>query len=423
MIAPLAADVFVCKPHSFHSDIMGNSPAVEGLAPVHLFASAGSWVEGKALQQLEQVAAMPGIRAVAGMPDLHPGKYGPVGCGILADCLYPQFVGSDIGCGMGLFRLDIPVRKLRLDRLAERLTGLDAPWDGDIDAALGEAGLAATGFDSALGSIGGGNHFCEFQVIEDIVEPEIAASAGLDAASVHLLVHSGSRGLGFSILERHLASGAAALDIDSDAGRLYRRDHDIALHWAALNRGIIALRAAEAARADARVIADLSHNFVELLSQQDALQDAAPLALHRKGAAPSDRGLVPVPGSRGTLSYLVEPLAAGRAETLASLAHGAGRKYDRASTHGRVSSKKSDLARLARNPFGGLVVCEDRDLLVEESPDAYKSIERVIADLEGFGLARVVTTFRPLVTFKTAHSKSARSEERRRARAVREDRR
>jgi release factor H-coupled RctB family protein len=353
------------------------------------------------------------------MPDLHPGKYGPVGCDILADRLYPQFVGSGIGCGMGLFRLDIPVRKLRLDRLADRLGGLDTPWDGDIDAALGEAGLAATVFASALGSIGGGNHFCEFQAVEDIVEPEIAAAAGLDADSVHLLVHSGSRGLVFSILERHLASGAAALDIDSDAGRLYHRDHDIAVRWAALNRRIIAMRAAEAARADATVIADLSHNFVELLPQSDANQHTTALALHRKGAAPSDRGLVPVPGSRGTLSFLVEPLAAGRTERLASLAHGAGRKYDRASTHGRISTKKSDLDRLARNPFGGLIVCEDRDLLVEESLDAYKSIERVIADLEGFGLARVVATFRPLVTFKTAQSKSARSHERRRAREVR----
>jgi release factor H-coupled RctB family protein len=247
--------------------------------------------------------------------------------------------------------------------------------------------------------------------------------AGLDAASVHLLVHSGSRGLGFAILDRHLASGGAALDIGGDAALLYHRDQDIAVRWAALNRRVIALRAAEAARADAASVTDLSHNFVELLSQEGAIPGAAPLALHRKGAAPSNRGLVPVPGSRGTLSYLVEPLAASRPETLASLAHGAGRKYDRASTHGRVSTKKSDLARLARNPFGGLIVCEDRDLLVEESPDAYKAIERVIADLVDFGLARVVATFRPLVTFKTAHSKSVRSDERRRARPTRGERR
>jgi release factor H-coupled RctB family protein len=145
--------------------------------------------------------------------------------------------------------------------------------------------------------------------------------------------------------------------------------------------------------------------------------------LHRKGAASSDRGLVPVPGSRGTLSYLVEPLAATRADTLASLAHGAGRKYDRASMHGRVRTKKSDIARLERNAFGGLIVCEDRDLLVEEAPDAYKSIDRVIADLVEFGLARVVATFRPLLTYKTATGKAVRSDAKRRANAHREERR
>jgi len=131
------------------------------------------------------------------------------------------------------------------------------------------------------------------------------------------------------------------------------------------------------------------------------------LALHRKGAAASDRGLVPVPGSRGTLSYLVEPLPPMRTEALASLAHGAGRKYDRGSMHGRVRVKKSDVARLERNPYGGIVVCGVRSLLAEEAPEAYKNIERVIADLIEFGLARVVATFRPLVTFKKAQSNVA----------------
>ncbi len=91
--------------------------------------------------------------------------------------------------------------------------------------------------------------------------------------------------------------------------------------------------------------------------------------------------------------------------------------------HGRVRAKKSDIARLERNPFGGLIVCEDRDLLVEEAPDAYKSIDRVIADLVEFGLARVVAMFRPLLTFKTATARPVRSDARRRAKPHREGRR
>jgi release factor H-coupled RctB family protein len=296
---------------------------------------------------------------------------------------------------MGLFQLDLAVRKLRVDKAADRLRALDAPWEGDVAGATAEAGLAPTPFDASLGTIGGGNHFCELQAIDEILEPEAAAKAGLDRSRACLLVHSGSRGLGFSILQRQLAAGAAPLDPASEIGRAYLAEHDLAVRWAALNRRVIATRATQAVGAACSAIADLSHNLVEVTGSG---------VLHRKGTAPADRGLVPIPGSRGTLSYLVEPVAAARPETLASLAHGAGRKFDRASMHGRIRTGKSDRAKLARNPFGGVIVCEDRDLLVEEAPEAYKSIDRVIADLAEFGLARVVATFRPLVTFKTAHA-------------------
>ena len=397
---------------------MGTSPEVDGRAPIHVFASSRSWIEGNATLQLDHVAGLPGVQAVAAMPDLHPGKYGPVGCAILADRIHPQLVGSDIGCGMGLFELDIPARKLRLDQLAERLGALDQRWDGGMDDALAAAGLQSTAFDASLGSIGGGNHFCEVQAIEEILVPDVAAQAGLDRHSAFVLVHSGSRGLGFSILEQVLRGGCTALDPVSSAGKSYIDAHDHAVRWARLNRRIIAERAATAARAELRLVNDLAHNMVELRSGVSG--DI--LALHRKGAAASDRGLVPVPGSRGTLSYLVEPLGTTRAETLASLAHGAGRKYDRASMHGRVRGKKSDVARLARNPYGGLVVCGDRGLLMEEAPEAYKSIDRVIADLVEFGLARVVATFRPLVTFKKAQTRAA-AEGERRPKSWKEDRR
>jgi hypothetical protein len=132
---------------------MGNSPAVGGRAPIHAFYSVRSWIEGNAIKQLEDVASLPGVKAVAGMPDLHPGKYGPVGCSVLADRISPLLVGSDIGCGMGLFQLDLAVRKLRTDKAAERLHALDAPWNGSVAEALAEAGLAPTPFDASLGTI------------------------------------------------------------------------------------------------------------------------------------------------------------------------------------------------------------------------------------------------------------------------------
>lgn len=389
---------------------MGTSLKVDGSAPVHVFASSKAWIEGNALQQLNHVAGLAGVKAVAAMPDLHPGKYGPVGSAILADCVYPQLAGSDIGCGMGLFKLDAAARDLRLEKLSGKLRMLDEPWAGDTARMLQQAGLVASAFDASLGSIGGGNHFCEVQAIEEIMAPDTAEHAGLARDAAFVLVHSGSRGLGHAILQKHLPNGMVPLRTNDPGLAAYMGEHDHALAWARLNRATIAMRAGEAAKADVTCVTDVPHNFIETVEGG---------YLHRKGAASATQGLVPVPGSRGTLSYLVEPLA--HPDALASLAHGAGRKFERGSMHGRVEKTKSAIARLQRNPFGGFVVCEDRDLLIEEAPDAYKSITRVIEDLTTFGLARVVASFRPLVTFKTARSKEAREKVNHRVRRETED--
>lgn len=391
---------------------MGNSLSVDGGAPIHMFTSSKAWIEGDATRQLQQVSCFDGVTAVAAMPDLHPGKFGPVGCAVLSQHVYPSLVGADIGCGMGLFALDLAVRRVRPDKAAERLRALGGSWEGDAAARLEEMGLGSSAFDGSLGTIGGGNHFCELQAIDEIFDAQAAAAAGLDCDRTYVLVHSGSRGLGFSILERFLAGSKSSFQPECEEGRAYLAAHDDAVRWAKLNRQVIAERAAEALSADVGCLADLSHNFAE----QTAIG-----VLHRKGVASSDRGLVPVPGSRGALSYVMKPASNAPVESLASMAHGAGRKYERGAMHGRVGRKRSDVERLQRNPFGGLVVCEDRNLLVEEAPEAYKSIGQVVDDLVTFGLASVVATFRPLLTFKSIRDderkKRANGNDRREARA------
>src|SRR5262249_61420022 len=122
--------------------------------------------------------------------------------------IHPQLVGSDIGCGMGLFQLDVAIGRLHLDKAAARLSVLDAPWQGNIAQTVADAGLAPTAFDGALGTIGGANHFCEIQAIEEIVVPEVAATAGLDRSPAYLLAHSRSPGLGLFILHPPVAAGA-----------------------------------------------------------------------------------------------------------------------------------------------------------------------------------------------------------------------
>ena len=56
---------------------------------------------------------------------------------------------------------------------------------------------------------------------------------------------------------------------------------------------------------------------------------------------------------------------------------------------------------LVQTRLGSRVVCEERDLLYEEAPEAYKNIEDVIEDLVDAGLVSVIATLRPLFTYKT----------------------
>ena len=133
-------------------------------AKPEIVASARNWIEGAAVQQLERAAQPQGMLRAVGMPDLHPGNGSPIGAAFLSEgVVYPALVGNDIGCGMGLWMLDVSARKTQLDKWEKRLRGLEQPWDGDAPAWLAAHDAAPCGFEDALGTIGGGHHFAELR--------------------------------------------------------------------------------------------------------------------------------------------------------------------------------------------------------------------------------------------------------------------
>lgn len=360
-------------------------------ATITQFYTSNAWIEGRAEDQLHHVSNWQGVTKIAAFPDLHPGKHGPVGCTVLADRIYPQLIGNDIGCGMSLFQLDLPVHKFKLEKAMRRIRALGDPMDNPQGERLVQIGLSTELFATALGTIGGGNHFCEVQTLTDAID-----GCDIDQKLTYLLVHSGSRGLGDAIFSALPEGAYDGLLSEEDSAANYVSDHHKAVLWAKLNRQIIAERAADALRADVRLVTDVPHNLLEHTSSG---------WLHRKGAAVA-ADLVPVAGSRATSSYLVQPLELDPA--LGSLAHGAGRRYDRSSMHGRVRSKRSDIEAMERTPFGGRVICEDRDLMIEEAPQAYKSADHVVSDLEETGVARRFATLNPLLTFKKIRKEGRR---------------
>jgi release factor H-coupled RctB family protein len=246
-----------------------------------------------------------------------------------------------------------------------------------------------------MGTIGGGNHFAELQLVERVHRSDAFTALGLHPGRLVTLVHSGSRGLGREILSRHLIEcRGVGTDPASDAGRSYLQAHDGALRWAKANRELVTRRFLDALHVEGQLAWDGCHNSI---TRQPGSRES--LWIHRKGAVAAEASPVIIPGSRGSLSYLVQPIGDGESYAW-SLAHGAGRKWSRSESRLRARERYR-VAELERTRLGGRVICEQRDLLYAEAPMAYKPIEQVITALVEARLIEVIATFRPVLTYKT----------------------
>ncbi len=363
---------------------------------VRLFASAKSWIEGEALRQLYATSGLEGMRLAVGFPELRPGKGSPVGAAFATSgMVYPHMIGGDIGCGMALFKTDLVRRDLKLDRWAQLRFDLEHAWTDDLSKVLAKTELESTEFDQALGTLGGGNHFAELETVEEVLDPRALKQFGLGKQQLVELVHSGSRGLGDAILRDYLAEHqTSGSEAQSFATAAYLREHDLAVRWAKVNRTLLAERFVQPLGAEAELLWEGCHNSITPREHEGET-----VWVHRKGAVAAETEAVVIPGSRGSLSYLVKPVGNG-ADRAWSLAHGAGRKWPRSEARLRMRERFGE-EQLVQTSLGGRVICGERDLLYEEAPAAYKNIEAVIADLVDAGLVSVVATFRPLLTYKT----------------------
>ncbi len=368
-------------------------------ATIRIIASDKNWIESDAVNQLHNTAKLKGVRLAVGLPDLHPGRVHPIGAAFIAEgWLYPQLVGNDIGCGMGLWKTDLKLHKLNMDKWVSKLNNLDLPWDGNITAWLQHYEAEHSDFDNSLGTIGGGNHFAELMSLEASIDQGACDKLKLDKKIFYLLVHSGSRGLGEHILHNHIDSyGKQGLQEDSLAAINYIDAHDKAVKWAEANRSLIAHRFLSSLHGDGKKIINVNHNAV--LPQYIS---GKKYWLHRKGASSATEGMVIIPGSRGDLSYLVQPIGS-QDKNAYSLAHGAGRKWSRSSA--RHCLRKYRIGDFLKTSLGGRVICENKDLIYEEAPQAYKDIGIVVNDMVNEGLIRIIAKLRPVITYKTRRRK------------------
>jgi tRNA-splicing ligase RtcB (3'-phosphate/5'-hydroxy nucleic acid ligase) len=162
---------------------------------------------------------------------------------------------------------------------------------------------------------------------------------------------------------RHLAW----LSLDSEEGQEYWLSMELAGRFASANHYIIHRRVAEAVGLKEAAMVENHHNY----AWEQTLPDGRRVIVHRKGATPASAGVLGViPGSMGDPGYLVR--GKGTSESLESASHGAGRLMSRKQAINTVSKSTRDTYLKERSVTllgGGM----------DESPQAYKPIEQIIA--------------------------------------------
>jgi tRNA-splicing ligase RtcB len=358
----------------------------------------GSDFDPSSLQQIQNACRLPIARGAALMPDAHSGYGLPIG-GVLAceNAVIPYGVGVDIACRMKLTITDLPVDVL-LTNDAVKCRSFDdslhkgtlfgtgkkfqRPHDHEVlDEDWSVTAITRQMKDRAVGQLGtsgSGNHFVEWGVVT-LPANEFGLEAGNYTA---LLSHSGSRGPGAMTCRRYtdIARQKAPayikddpqlrhlcwLDMDSEAGQEYWLAMNLMGRFASANHEVIHRRVTKLAGAKSLATIENHHNFAWLENH-----DGKDVYVHRKGATPAGVGeLGVIPGNMADAAFIVR--GKGKAASLNSASHGAGRKMSRTKAKQNFNwgswndhLKQKNVRLLA----GG----------IDEVPGAYKNIHDVMA--------------------------------------------
>jgi tRNA-splicing ligase RtcB (3'-phosphate/5'-hydroxy nucleic acid ligase) len=458
---------------------------VEGL--VYADRSPMEQIRGdQSLQQVANVACLPGIvgRSIA-MPDIHWGYGFPIG-GVAAfdpaegGVVSPGGVGYDIICGVRLLRSSLTEADIR-PRLAALMNQImrDVPagvgahykrfalTEEEVGAVLvgGAAWAVEKGFGLSsdleriegggalpganpnevtpraiergrdqLGTVGSGNHFIEVGVVDQIYDADAARALDLELGKVTILIHSGSRGLGYQVCDDFLqlmqnASAKYGIELpdrqlacaplDSPEAQSYLGAMFAAANYAFGNRQMMAHRVREAfgrvlerpwEDLEMTLVYDVAHNIAKW-EEHEIAGVKRRLCVHRKGAtrafpkghpelAARFQALgqpVLIPGDMARYSYILVGTESGYREAFGSCCHGAGRRMS------RHQAKKSTRGRNLREEFRALgleVRAASFATIAEEVPEAYKDVAEVVEVVHAAGIARKVARLKPMGVLK-----------------------
>jgi tRNA-splicing ligase RtcB len=439
----------------------------------------------QAPEQVANVAFLPGIQVASlAMPDIHWG-YGFCIGGVCATdpdeggVISPGGVGYDINCGVRLVRTD-----LRRDDVQPRIQDLVQALFKEIPAGVGKGGkylfdrsqmrqiltsgskyletqgLATAGDldhteadgcmpgadpdavshkamergDDQCGTLGSGNHFLEVQIVEEIFDDEAAKVMGLEQDAVCVMIHSGSRGLGYQVCDDALRAlrnvpakygislpdrQLACAPVESPEGKRYLRAMRAAANFAWANRQLLMWQTREVfadffgqswESLKMNLVYDVAHNIAKL-EEHTVGKALRTVCVHRKGATrsfPAGHPEVPdryrrigqpviIPGDMGRTSWVLIGQPGSMERSFGTTCHGAGRLMSRKEAIRQAKGRRIDRELAAQ---GVVARSRSRTGLAEEQPAAYKDASVVVDVVHRAGLASKVARLRPIGVVK-----------------------
>jgi tRNA-splicing ligase RtcB len=285
-----------------------------------------------------------------------------------------------------------------------------------------------------LGTLGSGNHFLEIEMVQEIFDEKTAQVFGLQKGHIAVMIHSGSRGLGYQVCDDYLAlmvkhAGETGIElpdrqlacayIKSPRGQQYLAAMSCAANYAWANRQLLMHLTREIFEKTLQIsprdlgmrhVYDVCHNIAKMESF-DIGGKTKKLCVHRKGATrsyPAGHEALParyksvgqpvlIPGDMGTGSFVLAGQEKAMAETFGSACHGAGRVMSRTQAT-KVSQGRSIAKELAEK--GVLVMAGSKGTLKEEMPEAYKNLHDVVQVVHDAGIAKKVARLQSIACIK-----------------------
>jgi len=251
---------------------------------------------------------------------------------------------------------------------------------------------------------------------------------------VCVMIHSGSRGLGYQVCDDALAMlrqapekyGIALPDrqlacapVNSPEGQKYIAAMRAAANFAWCNRQLLMQQAREVfekvfgrtwQELQMNLVYDVCHNIAKF-EEHEIGGKRKKLWVHRKGATrafPPNHPEIPsayrkigqpviIPGDMGRASWVLAGRPGSMEQTFGTTCHGAGRAMSRTAAVKEAAGRRIDKELEAK---GVIARAQSRRGLAEEQPKAYKNVDEVVEVVHKAGLSAKVARMRPIGVIK-----------------------